>query len=90
MSRLINADKLKSLFSPALTGKTTYTADEIMLSIVSSPTVEAIPIEWIKNKKVDFQNESKSYNYLRGMQDGYNDCIDYLLSEWELENGIDR
>ena len=46
----------------------------------------AIPIEWIKNKKVDFQNKDYQFNYTRGMQDGYNDCIDYLLSEWEKEN----
>ena len=45
-----------------------------------------ISVEWIKNKKVDFQNENKPFNYLRGMQDGFNDCIDYLLSEWEKEN----
>lgn len=47
------------------------------------PTVEAIPVEWIKNKKVDFQNKYYPFNYTRGVQEGYNDCIDYLIDEWE-------
>ena len=38
--RQIDADKLKSLFSPALTGKTTYSADEILLSIETMPDSE--------------------------------------------------
>jgi len=38
--RPIDADKLKSLFSPALTGKTTYSADEILLSIETMPDSE--------------------------------------------------
>lgn len=46
----------------------------------------AIPVEWIKKQKVDFQNEDYPFNYCRGFQDGFNDCIDYLLSEWEEEN----
>lgn len=48
--------------------------------------VKAITIEWIKKKKVDFQNKDYPFNYCRGMQDGFNDCIDYLLSEWEKES----
>ena len=46
----------------------------------------SIPVEWIKKQKVDFQNEDYPFNYCRGFQDGYNDCIDYLVSEWEEEN----
>ena len=46
-----------------------------------------IPVDWIEKQKVDFQNEDYPFNYLRGVQDGYNDCIDYLIDEWEEENG---
>ena len=78
--RLIDADKLRincvCVNGICVDGRT----------IENAPTVKAIPIEWIKNKKVDFQNEDYPFNYCRGFQDGYNDCIDYLLSEWEEEN----
>lgn len=50
------------------------------------PYKDFIHIEWIKKKKVDFQNKDYPFNYCRGMQDGFNDCIDYLLSEWEKES----
>lgn len=52
------------------------------------PIIEAIPIEWIKEQKVDFQNKDYPFNYCRGIQDGFNDCIDYLLSKWEEEDEI--
>ena len=54
------------------------------------PHQEAIPIEWIKKQKVDFQNEDYPFNYLRGVQDGYNDCIDTLIMNWEEENERDQ
>lgn len=48
--------------------------------------VQAIPIEWIEKQRVDFENEDHPFNYCRGFQDGYNDCIDYLIDEWKEEN----
>lgn len=48
--------------------------------------VKAIPVDWIEKQKVDFENEDHPFNYCRGFQDGFNDCIDYLLSEWAEEN----
>ena len=77
--RLTDADKLKPLFSPTLTGKTTYTADEIMLSIISSPTVEAIPIEWIEKKITEYVISSRYGS----------DAVPIvyaLLSDWRKEN----
>ena len=44
MSRLIDADKLKSYFAPSLTGRTEYSADEILLTIATMPTVDAEPV----------------------------------------------
>ena len=46
---LVTKQKVEALFSPALTGKTTYTADEILLTLQTMPTVEAIPIKDIKD-----------------------------------------
>lgn len=54
--------------------------------IKEQPTVKAIPIDWIRSQKVDYQNKYLPFDYCRGMQDGYNVCIDYLISEWEKEN----
>ena len=60
--------------------------DKVNEELRAIPSVKAIPIEWIKKQKVDFQNEDYPFNYTRGVQDGYNDCIDYLIDEWEEEN----
>lgn len=53
--------------------------------LVDGKDGDTISVEWLKKKKVDFQNEDLPFNYCRGMQDGFNGCIDYLLSEWEEE-----
>ena len=45
MSRPIDADKLKSYFAPTLTGRTEYSADEILLTIATMPTVDAEPVK---------------------------------------------
>ena len=93
--RLINADSIK--FRPYyddyvdydgyINDLKTWQLDDILSDRVdNAPTVKAIPIEWIRSQKVDYQNKYLPFDYCRGMQDGFNDCIDYLLSEWEEEN----
>lgn len=77
--RLINADELMALLRVRKNSGIGTEIEEI-------PTVKAIPVDWIEKQKVDFQNEDHPFNYCRGFQDGFNDCIDYLLSEWEKEN----
>ena len=49
--RLIDADKLKSYFAPSLTGRTEYSADEILLTIMTIPTVDAEPVVRCKECK---------------------------------------
>ena len=49
MSRLIDADKLKSYFAPTITGRTEYSADEILLTIATMPTVEQPQINATEN-----------------------------------------
>ena len=49
-----------------------------------APTEKAIPIDWIKSKKIEYEHDR--YDYVRGCFDGFNDCIDYLIDEWEKEN----
>lgn len=49
---LVTKQKVKALFSPALTGKTTYTADEILLTLQTMPTVDAELVRhghWVEN-----------------------------------------
>lgn len=56
MSRPIDADKLKSYFAPTLTGRTEYSADEILLTIATMPTVDAEPVKrghWLAVKGWD-------------------------------------
>ena len=80
---LIDADKAEN---DIVENVTTKAVSRVVAILQGQPTVKAIPIEWIKKQKVDFQNEDYPFNYCRGFQDGFNDCIDYLLSEWEEEN----
>lgn len=77
--RLIDADELMDLLRVRKNSGIGTEIEEIQ-------TVKAIPVDWIEKQKVDFQNEDHPFNYCRGFQDGFNDCIDYLLSEWAEEN----
>ena len=86
--RLIDADKLVEVCRKGwkLFGreneKLKHWVDEY--DINAQPTVKAITIEWIKNKKIEYEHDR--YDYVRGCFDGFNDCIDYLIDEWEKEN----
>ena len=80
--RLIDVDKIiitRQEYVGALTLK-----ERLRRLLESQPTVEAIPIEWIKSKKIE--QEHDRYDYERGCFDGFNDWIDYLINEWEKEN----
>ena len=85
--RLIDADKLVEVCRKGwkLFGreneKLKHWVDEY--DINAQPTVEAIPIEWIKSKKIEYEHDR--YDYVRGCFDGFNDCIDYFIDEWEKE-----
>ena len=51
---MVSKDKLKQLFSPSLTGKDTYSADEILLSIETMPDNE--PTFWQVYEYCDKRN----------------------------------
>ena len=92
--RLIDADKLKSLFSPALQGRTEYSAEEIHMAIVTFPTIKAIPIEWFKNYIKKHTHIIKNYettdeNDLRAAERIVIASADRMLEDWEKENEID-
>lgn len=44
---------------------------------------QLIPVDWIKRRKTT--NYHKEYDYVRGCFDGYNDCIDTLIMDWEAK-----
>ena len=73
---VINKYKLKSLFSPAMTGRTEYSADEILLTIETMPKEEAIPVEWMKEALHKYCAEGSIYY----------EVVDLLLKDWEKEN----
>ena len=74
---LVNKQKVEALFSPALTGKTTYTADEILLALQTMPTVDAIPISWIDTYCTDCSID---------LRDNDAKAIKKLLEDWKKEN----
>lgn len=83
--RLINADELPELETiEAVKGKEVYTVSWIpKRAIEAAPTVEAIPIEWIKQQFGCYeyvQDEDNAYYY-------YDSCLKILLEDWEAENG---
>lgn len=65
MTRLIDADKLPNIY--------TATHQEMIMSFEEAPTVDAIPVEWIKQ-----YGEANWYDF--GTQ--YN-AITKMLEEWE-------
>lgn len=67
--RLIDANILKSM----VTG---YTKPHEFTDLIDKrPTVEAIPIEWVKKFRNQFETTDDYYN-----------VIDYMLQLWEKEN----
>ena len=74
---LVTKQKVEALFSPALTGKTTYTADEILLTLQTMPTVDAIPIGWLKEQRKIY----RGFNWEMSVS-----VIDEIIDEWGKEN----
>ena len=74
--RLIDADKLKEL--PWMIDRGMNDANEeyvTMEGIDSQETIEAIPIEWIREKSKDYMNNL-----------WYEQSIRYMLDVWYSEN----
>ena len=69
---LVSKYTLKALFSPAITGKTEYSADEILLTIDMIPEERGlIPIEWI-------------FDYIK--DNNYPSKILKMVETWREEN----
>ena len=73
--RVIDADKLKSYFAPTLTGRTEYSADEILLTIMTIPTVEAEPTE----------EQVKEYCRKRSLVIVSNDLFNEMKARWSAK-----
>lgn len=57
--KLIDADKLKKCFSSTLYGRKVYSAEEILMTIQTRPTIDAEPVKhghWIKKDHVFYDN----------------------------------
>ena len=75
--RLIDADKLENEIVFNKLPHSVWELDAILTSCVSSQdTVEAIPIEWIKKFRNQFEPGDDDYK-----------LIDGLLNIWRIENG---
>ena len=80
MREMIDKYKLKSIFSPAVTGKTEYSTTEILFAIENQPTVEAIPIEWL---------EKQADEYIEFGLNRIANELRVIIDEWEKKNGDD-
>lgn len=79
--RLIDADKLKKAFVG-----NRYGTKAIEYVINDMPTVEAIPIEWIK----EFVNERATNDGPDGWWHFWGEDVLLMIAQWEKENGTDR
>lgn len=81
--RLIDADKVRIelVYFTCPTGIDEAPYDFGSDIIDKEPTVEAIPIEWIKKKCTEADDNGM------GIDDwSEKDCYEYVLKEWEKEN----
>lgn len=80
--RLINADKLENDIVENITVK----AVSRMLAITQGqPTVNAIPIEWIKNYAR--HKASKGFTEIDCYWQSWEDDVLEMVADWEKENG---
>lgn len=77
MARLIDADALlKRISSDELT-EYVFGRHGVQKMIVEAPTVESIPIEWLKCKKSEHNN------------DGFAWIFEAVMDDWRKENETD-
>lgn len=80
--RLIDADKLPISFDG-------HTVSVWKNDIDNAPTVEAIPVEWIKNYR-DFMRNKEKGEWLGQFELNVAYGLDIMLGIWEKENETDR
>ena len=82
--RLIDTDKIHRSRAKITEGSKSFYKEWFSASAIdNAPTVEAIPIEWLKKKC----NEAD--NIGMGIDDwSVKDCYELVLEDWEKENGV--
>jgi len=83
--RLIDIDKHFELNEPFYRADIEMPLHRVKVALESLPTVEAIPVEWIRRQKME--SNLNVIDYALGVIDGHNCCIDMLIRKWEKENG---
>ena len=82
--RLIDADRLFHNLERGVRNA----SNEVFREIANTPTVNAIPIEWINSYTTglifsdDYEDNADSIDY-------YIDCIKEMVKDWGKENEID-
>ena len=81
--RLIDADALKDNMFHYAAPEMVWDRGDIEHKINEMPTVEAIPIEWLKQKykENDPDGGNEDYDYYLW------ECSDYIMAVWNEEHG---
>ena len=74
MTRLIDADALLEKISSDELTEYVFKKHGVQKIIVDAPTVESIPIEWLKRKKCEHNN------------DGFAWIFEAVMDDWRKEN----
>ena len=77
MPRLIDADLLNKELQKRLGSPVDDKLYEVNLCIIDAPTIDAIPLEWLRDKMLDLQNRDKALSKAAWL----------VLYEWQKEQG---
>lgn len=58
---------------------------EIITDMINRPTIDAIPVEWIKEVLKKQEYRMLLIDYIE-----WDSCLDWLIDKWEKENEIDK
>lgn len=75
MSRIIDADALKDNMFGYAPPEMTWDRGDIEHKIDEMPTIDAIPVEWLRDKMLDLQNKDKALSRAAWL----------VLYEWKKE-----
>ena len=73
--RLVDADALNKTLQERVGSPTDDRLYEVNLCIIDAPTIDAIPVEWLKEQN----NSTKYYKTLQGQ------AVERVLELWEKE-----
>lgn len=78
MSRLIDADALENVVETALKKAKTLTGMDFLMVTKDQPTIDAIPVEWMRKK-------IKEHTVGEGWQDYLANSVGLCIEEWQKE-----